>query len=138
MDTLRVFAIRMIQKKSPFSADKNHTHHRLLALGMNHKEATYLILTINALFTMTVISFQWIGLYWLMAFNVVAGGCLLLLPSYLLSLKKTIKADDPYQKIIFFGDNIFINNKEKTVQARTHQPLFGKSLKEKLQRISFW
>jgi UDP-N-acetylmuramyl pentapeptide phosphotransferase/UDP-N-acetylglucosamine-1-phosphate transferase len=138
MDTIRVFAIRMIQKKSPFSADKNHTHHRLLALGMNHKKATYLILAINALFTMTVISFQWIGIYWLMAFNLIVGGILLLLPSYLLSLKKTIKADDPYQKIIFFGDNIFISNKVKSADHRSNQPLFGKNLKEKLQRISFW
>lgn len=38
IDTLRVFFIRTIQGRSPFSADKNHIHHRLLALGLNHRQ----------------------------------------------------------------------------------------------------
>lgn len=36
MDTLRVFIIRIIKRSSPFSADKNHIHHNLLALGLKH------------------------------------------------------------------------------------------------------
>lgn len=36
MDTLRVFIIRISQRKSPFVADKNHIHHNLLALGFAH------------------------------------------------------------------------------------------------------
>lgn len=36
MDTLRVFIIRIKNKKSPFSADKNHLHHNLLSLGFKH------------------------------------------------------------------------------------------------------
>ncbi len=55
LDTLRVFAIRIIQRKSPFSADKNHTHHRLLALGLNHRNATYTILIANVIFTHAVL-----------------------------------------------------------------------------------
>lgn len=43
IDTLRVFFIRTIQGRSPFSADKNHIHHRLLALGLNHRQ-TVLVL----------------------------------------------------------------------------------------------
>lgn len=38
IDTLRVFIIRMRQGRSPFSADKNHIHHRLLAMGLSHKQ----------------------------------------------------------------------------------------------------
>lgn len=37
IDTLRVFVHRTVQGRSPFSADKNHIHHRLLALGLSHK-----------------------------------------------------------------------------------------------------
>ncbi|MEO0403972.1 MAG: MraY family glycosyltransferase, partial [Bacteroidota bacterium] len=37
VDTLRVFVHRTVQGRSPFSADKNHIHHRLLALGLSHK-----------------------------------------------------------------------------------------------------
>lgn len=40
IDTLRVFIIRMRQGRSPFSADKNHIHHKLLSLGLNHRQVS--------------------------------------------------------------------------------------------------
>lgn len=36
-DTLRIFTIRAFQGKSPFTADKNHIHHKMLENGFNHK-----------------------------------------------------------------------------------------------------
>lgn len=37
IDTARIFFVRLfIIKKSPFKADKNHIHHRLLAFGFKH------------------------------------------------------------------------------------------------------
>lgn len=42
-DTLRVFFIRIINKRSPFSPDRNHIHHRLVDLGLKHKYATLII-----------------------------------------------------------------------------------------------
>ncbi|MCK9639106.1 MAG: undecaprenyl/decaprenyl-phosphate alpha-N-acetylglucosaminyl 1-phosphate transferase, partial [Prolixibacteraceae bacterium] len=139
MDTLRVFAIRILQRKSPFVADKNHTHHRLLALGMNHHKATYLILAVNLVFTFAVIYFQWMGIYKLMLFNLVVCTILMLIPSYLAGVKKKIAKDDPYQKIIFFDNQIFTNNKEKAViNGNANKTLPLKNFKEVLQRISFW
>lgn len=44
IDTLNVIIIRLSQKKSPFDADKNHIHHKLLALGLSHKKSTFYIL----------------------------------------------------------------------------------------------
>jgi len=35
LDTLRVFFLRIINGISPFSPDKNHIHHRLIALGLS-------------------------------------------------------------------------------------------------------
>ncbi|MEQ8217687.1 MAG: MraY family glycosyltransferase [Arenibacter sp.] len=49
LDTVRVFAVRIAQKRSPFSADRNHIHHRLLALGLSHKKATLTLGIINIL-----------------------------------------------------------------------------------------
>ncbi|PXX25032.1 MraY family glycosyltransferase [Arenibacter sp. ARW7G5Y1] len=49
LDTLRVFTIRIAQKRSPFSADRNHIHHRILALGLTHKKATLTLGIINIL-----------------------------------------------------------------------------------------
>jgi UDP-GlcNAc:undecaprenyl-phosphate GlcNAc-1-phosphate transferase len=43
MDTLTVMLTRIRAGRSPFSADANHLHHRLLALGFAHREAVLLI-----------------------------------------------------------------------------------------------
>jgi len=43
MDTLTVMTTRIRAGRSPFSADANHLHHRLLALGFAHREAVLLI-----------------------------------------------------------------------------------------------
>lgn len=47
LDTLRVFIIRIRQRRSPFSADRNHIHHRLIDLGLTHKQGTLLLALAN-------------------------------------------------------------------------------------------
>jgi UDP-GlcNAc:undecaprenyl-phosphate/decaprenyl-phosphate GlcNAc-1-phosphate transferase len=49
-DTLRVFALRILDRRSPFSPDRNHVHHFLLDLGFNHKQITITCLIANILF----------------------------------------------------------------------------------------
>lgn len=49
-DTLRVFAVRIAEKRSPFSPDRKHVHHRLLDLGFTHMQATGLLVGINLIF----------------------------------------------------------------------------------------
>ena len=50
LDTFRIFAIRLlIFKKSPFSADKNHLHHRFLDLGFSHRQTTSFIVILNVM-----------------------------------------------------------------------------------------
>jgi UDP-GlcNAc:undecaprenyl-phosphate/decaprenyl-phosphate GlcNAc-1-phosphate transferase len=46
-DTLRVFTIRVINKKSPFTADRNHIHHLLLDLKFSHLQATAILMAVN-------------------------------------------------------------------------------------------
>jgi UDP-N-acetylmuramyl pentapeptide phosphotransferase/UDP-N-acetylglucosamine-1-phosphate transferase len=43
-DTLRVFIIRIKNKKSPFSADRNHIHHKLIDAGLSHLQASLVII----------------------------------------------------------------------------------------------
>jgi UDP-GlcNAc:undecaprenyl-phosphate GlcNAc-1-phosphate transferase len=43
LDTLSVMAQRLAEGRSPFAADRNHLHHRLLQLGFAHHEAVLLI-----------------------------------------------------------------------------------------------
>jgi UDP-GlcNAc:undecaprenyl-phosphate/decaprenyl-phosphate GlcNAc-1-phosphate transferase len=48
LDTLSVMAQRVSEGRSPFSADKNHIHHKLLALGFGHHEAVMVIYVVQA------------------------------------------------------------------------------------------
>jgi hypothetical protein len=43
LDTLRVFSIRLIYKRSPFYADRNHLHHILLDRGFSHKSISVIL-----------------------------------------------------------------------------------------------
>jgi len=43
LDTLSVMVQRVSEGRSPFSPDKNHIHHKLLALGFHHHEAVMVI-----------------------------------------------------------------------------------------------
>jgi UDP-GlcNAc:undecaprenyl-phosphate GlcNAc-1-phosphate transferase len=49
MDTFRVFLLRALKGKSPFSADKNHIHHRLIGKGYSHKKASAILYSFNVL-----------------------------------------------------------------------------------------
>lgn len=53
VDTLNVIVIRLANKKSPFDADKNHIHHKLLKLDLTHRRSTFYII-IYYLFIVTV------------------------------------------------------------------------------------
>lgn len=67
-DTLRVFSIRIFSGKSPFIPDKNHVHHRLLALGFNQIGTVLLLALINLLVILFVVSFEdWGNLYLLLS-----------------------------------------------------------------------
>jgi UDP-GlcNAc:undecaprenyl-phosphate GlcNAc-1-phosphate transferase len=48
LDTLSVMVQRISEGRSPFSADKNHIHHKLLKLGFDHHEAVMVIYLIQA------------------------------------------------------------------------------------------
>ncbi len=47
LDTLRVMTVRLINKKSPFAADRNHLHHILLDSGMSHLRTSLFLTVIN-------------------------------------------------------------------------------------------
>jgi UDP-N-acetylmuramyl pentapeptide phosphotransferase/UDP-N-acetylglucosamine-1-phosphate transferase len=50
-DTIRVVFIRVfIQRKSPAAADRNHIHHLLLDVGLNHFQATMILVFTNIAF----------------------------------------------------------------------------------------
>lgn len=46
-DTIRVFVIRIASGVSPFTADRNHIHHRMLKLGLTHLQTTLILTAAN-------------------------------------------------------------------------------------------
>lgn len=60
-DTLRVFFIRFFQGKSPLTPDRNHIHHTLLKLGLNHGQSTILLILYNATTLFVAVGFQHLG-----------------------------------------------------------------------------
>ncbi|MEQ3499768.1 MraY family glycosyltransferase [Tenacibaculum sp. SSH1-16] len=54
LDTIRVFIIRTVNKRSFFIADRNHVHHIFVDRGFTHKKATLFIVIINMIITSLV------------------------------------------------------------------------------------
>lgn len=83
-DTLRAFTLRILNKKSPFLADRNHIHHRLIDLGFSHITATYILIAVNLLFIIVVYFLQSWGNLYLMLFEL---GLAMMLTFLLFSFK---------------------------------------------------
>ena len=89
IDTIRVFAIRGISGSSPFLADKNHFHHKLLDAGFTHIQSTIFII----LFCLIIIvcSFLFFNINILKHFVLILGlsvVLLLLIVRFLSKFKK--------------------------------------------------
>jgi UDP-N-acetylmuramyl pentapeptide phosphotransferase/UDP-N-acetylglucosamine-1-phosphate transferase len=92
-DMLRVFMLRIVQGKSPFIADHQHIHHRLLQLGNTHLQATLILISYNLILVALCYLLQGIGIIRLMS---VLLGLNTLMSSILVVLikKKTTKVID--------------------------------------------
>jgi len=140
-DTLRVFVIRALQFKSPFAADKNHLHHRLLTLGYSHKKATYTIIVINMLFIVPIILLHHLGVFWLMVFITFIGGTLFMIPAYFIQQRNLIRKNDPHQQLLIprVALELFKNRRYayKMMSQRRNASRGAKS-KTFLQKLNLW
>ena len=60
-DTIRVVFIRILNKKSPFTADRNHIHHLLRDIGLSDNYIVVILSTFNILFIAAAFSLQTMG-----------------------------------------------------------------------------
>jgi len=60
-DTLRVFLIRILKGKSPFSPDRSHIHHMLIDAGLSHMQGTSILIMVNVIFIIMVVKLQEVG-----------------------------------------------------------------------------
>lgn len=66
-DTLRVFSQRIVNRRSPFSPDRNHIHHYLLDAGCSHSRITITLIGINLLTLGVAILLRDLGTNYLIA-----------------------------------------------------------------------
>lgn len=59
-DTLRAFSLRILKGKSPFIADRNHIHHKLIDLGLTHIQASLTLMSVNVGFIVLTYYLQFI------------------------------------------------------------------------------
>ena len=59
LDTIAVMAQRIAKGRSPFIGDRNHVHHKLLALGLSHYEAVIVIYGIQAVMVGLAYLLRW-------------------------------------------------------------------------------
>lgn len=52
-DTLMVIFVRLFKGKSPFTADRNHLHHRLLDNGLKHYQSVLVIYVVQGIYILT-------------------------------------------------------------------------------------
>ncbi|MBX3349519.1 MAG: undecaprenyl/decaprenyl-phosphate alpha-N-acetylglucosaminyl 1-phosphate transferase [Nitrospira sp.] len=59
LDTIAVMGQRLARGRSPFIGDRNHVHHKLLALGLSHHEAVIVIYAIQAVMVGLAYLLRW-------------------------------------------------------------------------------
>lgn len=91
IDTLNVIIIRLAEKRSPFDADKNHIHHKLLKLGLTHKRATFYILIYYLFIIFFSYALRHIDVNILLIIILVLGFIGAYLPDFFLKRKIKIK-----------------------------------------------
>ena len=117
LDTLRVFAIRMYHRRSPFSPDRNHVHHLLLDRGLSHRAITVLLASINFFFVLAVFSFRnTVGCTWLIISIIAiffAGIAALYIgrPQPRLFVAKTSEKEHPTTKIVTLTKDTILEHK---------------------------
>jgi UDP-GlcNAc:undecaprenyl-phosphate/decaprenyl-phosphate GlcNAc-1-phosphate transferase len=75
-DSLRIFFIRIINKKSPFTGDRNHIHHRLLRFGLNAKQILGITIAFNVGMIVVTVLLQHLGNFVLIFLQI--GICMVL------------------------------------------------------------
>jgi UDP-N-acetylmuramyl pentapeptide phosphotransferase/UDP-N-acetylglucosamine-1-phosphate transferase len=59
VDTLRVFTIRAFKGVSPFTADKNHIHHRFILLGFSHRQTVLWLYLYNIVVVCSAVAIEY-------------------------------------------------------------------------------
>lgn len=78
-DTIRVFFIRLCQRRSPFSGDRNHLHHALLKANFTHIQSSLFLTIYQAIVIWSMLlmpsSYHYLSLYVLLSWAILLNLC---------------------------------------------------------------
>jgi len=78
IDTISVVIQRITKKRSPFAADKNHLHYKIMSLGFYHSESVLIIYMLHASLVCTGFIFRHMPAWFLLAFYFLYSGVMFL------------------------------------------------------------
>lgn len=87
-DMARLFLVRIIRKKSPFSADINHIHHKLLMLGFTHLKSSLILIGANLFIIGIIFIFQSVNINLLFFILLAISSLLSMIPRVIYFYKK--------------------------------------------------
>lgn len=83
LDTARVFALRILDGKSPFVPDKNHLHHVLTRIGLSSKQVVIALVSLNIFVILLTYIFQHLGDTILICSEVLFATALIIIFNYI-------------------------------------------------------
>ncbi|RKN79758.1 MraY family glycosyltransferase [Ulvibacterium marinum] len=119
LDTLRVFSIRIWQKRSPFSADRNHIHHRLLDLGNAHEQATLIVCVCNIFIISLVLFIDDLNINLQLIISVLVGSALYLIPFLKVFQKKAFYLPEKTKSNSILGGGIKNTLEDQKLNSNT-------------------
>lgn len=93
-DTMRIFIYRIVRGNHPFSADKNHVHHKMLELGLSHKTTCLLLYGASVLIISLTVLLQFIEASILLLFVILSASIIFQIPYLVKITSKRVKKDD--------------------------------------------
>lgn len=100
MDTLRVFGMRLLDRRSPFSPDRNHIHHFLLDLGLSHRKISVICVSSNLLFIATAFLLRDLNTTLLIGILLIAGWSLTAVVYFLRQKSKSHRVETSENKLL--------------------------------------
>lgn len=144
IDTVRVFFIRLSEKRSPFSPDMNHIHHKLLKLGNSHLIATIYILVFNILFIVFALSLnQIMSINNLLIILLAMGFTVAFIPSLMIKMRLRSESSNSEigKKKITFKHNELLTEPALSKSARiptlSYNPEKKSLLKKEFEQSAF-
>lgn len=91
IDTLRIFIYRAAKGMSPFSADKNHIHHKLIKLGLNHAKTVIILYAFTLTVVIMSVFFGVMGSTWCFALTALVAVSLANIPLLMKNKPETVE-----------------------------------------------